>query len=123
MLLAQRWAGDRWMAVWLTREVLGATLFWTLQVWLPPLWAFVGSLLPLLRIGIVSYWTESYWGGTCAAIGGDTSELQSHLNLVCRLLLEKKKHHKPPTLIAPKNPETFAKAQPELMNTRPCSAS
>src|SRR5260370_18014506 len=23
-----------------------------------------------------------------------TSELQSHLNLVCRLLLEKKKHHK-----------------------------
>src|SRR5260370_19588430 len=25
-----------------------------------------------------------------------TSELQSHLNLVCRLLLEKKKQHKPP---------------------------
>src|SRR5260370_16361100 len=27
-----------------------------------------------------------------------TSELQSHLNLVCRLLLEKKKTHKTPTL-------------------------
>src|SRR5260370_20869108 len=26
-----------------------------------------------------------------------TSELQSHLNLVCRLLLEKKKNQKPPT--------------------------
>src|SRR5207237_9372845 len=27
-------------------------------------------------------------------IGRDTSELQSHLNLVCRLLLEKKKYYK-----------------------------
>src|SRR5260370_16719147 len=27
-----------------------------------------------------------------------TSELQSHLNLVCRLLLEKKKHLIPPTI-------------------------
>src|SRR5260370_11003100 len=37
------------------------------------------------------------WRGTCAAAGREdrseehTSELQSHLNLVCRLLLEKKK--------------------------------
>src|SRR5260370_33923221 len=30
-----------------------------------------------------------------------TSELQSHLNLVCRLLLEQKKHHKPCTLLTP----------------------
>src|SRR5260370_2660441 len=30
-----------------------------------------------------------------------TSELQSHLNLVCRLLLEKKKNHTPARYIAP----------------------
>ncbi len=24
----------------------------------------------MFEIGIVSYWTESYWGGTCAALGG-----------------------------------------------------
>src|SRR5260370_1919067 len=40
-----------------------------------------------------------------------TSELQSHLNLVCRLLLEKKKHHKPyihcpPTTQPPHRPHT-----------------
>src|SRR5260370_21930857 len=29
-----------------------------------------------------------------------TSELQSHLNLVCRLLLEKKKKYRPPTSVA-----------------------
>src|SRR5690606_41248184 len=32
-----------------------------------------------------------------AQIGRDTSELQSRENLVCRLLLEKKKDHAPPT--------------------------
>jgi hypothetical protein len=50
--------------------MLCATLGWALEGWLPPVWAFAGSLLGLARIGIVSYWTESYWGGTCAAIGG-----------------------------------------------------
>jgi len=70
MALGQKMAGEPWIGVWLSMGVLCATLCWTLQGWLPPLWAFVGSLLPLLRIGIVSYWTESYWGGTCAAIGG-----------------------------------------------------
>ena len=50
--------------------VLCATLCWALQGWLPPVWALAGSLIALLRIGIVSYWTESYWGGSCAAIGG-----------------------------------------------------
>ena len=43
---------------------------WALQGWLPPLWVFVGGMLALLRIGLVSYWSESYWGGSCAAIGG-----------------------------------------------------
>jgi hypothetical protein len=30
----------------------------------------VGGLVALMKIGVVSYWSESYWGGTCAAIGG-----------------------------------------------------
>src|SRR5882762_11583966 len=34
-----------------------------------------------------------------------TSELQSHLNLVCRLLLEKKKNHKKTTKITKKTPK------------------
>src|SRR5260370_2628828 len=35
-----------------------------------------------------------------------TSELQSHLNLVCRLLLEKKKHTSPCPTLRPHRPST-----------------
>src|SRR5260370_7962586 len=36
-----------------------------------------------------------------------TSELQSHLNIVCRLLLEKKKQHPNPNFAAPSRPPTL----------------
>lgn len=70
MAFGQKLAGEPWIGVWLATGVLCATLCWALQGWLPPLWALAGSLIALARIGIVSYWSESYWGGTCAAIGG-----------------------------------------------------
>ncbi len=56
--------------VWLSMGVLCAVLCWALQGWLPAVWALAGSLIAVLHIGIVSYWTESYWGGALAAIGG-----------------------------------------------------
>src|SRR5438034_6527853 len=40
-----------------------------------------------------------------------TSELQSHSDLVCRLLLEKKKKQKPPTQRAPQAPQTHPQAR------------
>src|SRR4030066_628114 len=39
-----------------------------------------------------------------------TSELQSHLNLVCRLLLEKKKHTLTTVLVTPRRTATAARA-------------
>jgi hypothetical protein len=59
MALGQRITGVPWVGVWLSTGILCATLCWALQGWLPPVWAFVGSLLGLARIGIVSYLTES----------------------------------------------------------------
>ena len=35
-----------------------------------PQWAFLGGLLIAFRLGIGSYWNQSYWGGSIAAIGG-----------------------------------------------------
>ena len=70
MALGQKLTGQPWVGVWLAMGVFCATLCWAIQGWLPPMWAMFGTLIAILRIGVVSYWTESYWGGTCAAIGG-----------------------------------------------------
>jgi hypothetical protein len=70
MALGQKLTGNPWVGVWLSNGILCATLCWSLQGWLPPVWALAGSLIALVRIGMVSYWTEGYWGGACAAIGG-----------------------------------------------------
>jgi hypothetical protein len=70
MALGQKLTGVAWVGVWLGMGVLCATVCWALQGWLPPVWALVGGVIALVRIGIVSYWTETYWGGTWAAVGG-----------------------------------------------------
>jgi hypothetical protein len=70
MALGQKLTGQPWAGVWFATGLLCAAICWALQGWLPATWALLGSLIALLEIGIVSYWTESYWGGTCAAIGG-----------------------------------------------------
>ena len=70
MAAAQKLTGQPWVAVWLSMGLLCGAICWALQGWLPAVWALVGSLIAVLHIGIVSYWTESYWGGTWAALGG-----------------------------------------------------
>jgi hypothetical protein len=62
--------GHPWIGTLLSMGVLCGTLAWALQRWMPPLWALIATALAILKIGILSYWSESYWGGTGAAIGG-----------------------------------------------------
>src|SRR5579864_3032090 len=70
MALGQKLTGQPWFGVWFAEGVLCAAICWALQGWLSPVWALVGAVIALLKIGVMSYWSESYWGGTCTAIGG-----------------------------------------------------
>lgn len=60
---------DPWAAVVISMAVLCGLITWALWAWLPPRWAILGGLVAAVQL-TGTYWTESYWGGTLAAIGG-----------------------------------------------------
>ena len=70
LLLAGRTIGHPFVGVVLSLGLMCAAICWMLQAWLPPPWALLGGLLPMTRIGMFTYWANSYCGGAVAAIGG-----------------------------------------------------
>jgi hypothetical protein len=63
-------AGHPWYGVLASVALMCAAICWMLQAWLPPGWALLGGFLLILRIGLFTYWIDSYTGGAVAAIGG-----------------------------------------------------
>jgi hypothetical protein len=63
--------GHCWFGILLTTALMCATICWMLQAWLPPTWALLGGVLAVLRLGLFSYWINSYTGaGSLSALGG-----------------------------------------------------
>lgn len=62
--------GNPWFAVLIFSAVMCASICWMLQAWLPPFWAFLGGMLAVLRLGLFSYWVNTYTGGALIAAAG-----------------------------------------------------
>jgi hypothetical protein len=63
--------GHPWFGILLMTALMCAAICWMLQAWLPPTWALLGGFLAVLRLGLFSYWINTYSGaGSIAALGG-----------------------------------------------------
>ena len=63
--------GHPWVGLLIVSALMCGALCWMLQAWLPPNWALLGGLLAVLRLGVFSYWTNTYHAaGSLAALGG-----------------------------------------------------
>jgi hypothetical protein len=61
---------EPWIGVYLSTSLMCGAIFWTLRSFFPTGWALLGGFLAVLRFALFSYWMNSYWGGSMAALGG-----------------------------------------------------
>jgi len=71
VLAAGQWfAGNPWLGQWLVTGLMCGAICWMLQGWVSPRWALYGGLLAVVRLGILSYWMNTFFAGSVAALGG-----------------------------------------------------
>ena len=58
--------GHPWFGLLCVTALMCASICWMLQA-LPPGWALLGGILAILRLGLFSYWINTYNGGASIA--------------------------------------------------------
>jgi hypothetical protein len=62
MAASQVLFGNPWWCQLITCALMCAAICWMLQAWLPPTWALLGGVLAILRLGLFSYWINTFTG-------------------------------------------------------------
>jgi hypothetical protein len=63
--------GHPWFGLLCVTALMCAAICWMLQAWLPPGWALLGGMIAVVRLGLFSYWINTYSGGaSITALGG-----------------------------------------------------
>ena len=63
--------GNPWFGILIVSALMCAAICWMLQAWLPPTWALLGGAIAVLRLGLFSYFINTYTGaGSISALGG-----------------------------------------------------
>jgi hypothetical protein len=70
LAMGEKLAGHPAVGLWLSSALACAASCWMLQAWIGPVWGLLGGLLMMVQFGVYSYWSQSYWGGMVAALGG-----------------------------------------------------
>ena len=71
LALSQVLVGNPWFGTLLAAALMCAALCWMLQAWLPADWALLGGLIAVMRLGLFTYWINTFHaGGSLAALGG-----------------------------------------------------
>jgi len=70
LAVGQRLFGHPIAGVWLSNALMCGAITWMLLAWLPTRWALLGGALAVLQLSIAGYWSQSYWGGAVAGLGG-----------------------------------------------------
>ncbi len=70
VLAAGRLFGQPWCGQWFVTGLMCGAVCWMLQGWVPRRWALYGGVVVALRLGILSYWMNTYMIGSLPALGG-----------------------------------------------------
>jgi hypothetical protein len=70
LAIGEKLTGHSAIGIWLSAALAGAATCWMLQAWVGPVWGMLGGFLMVLQYGVYSYWSQSFWGGMAAALGG-----------------------------------------------------